>query len=152
MSTLRNATLRDLRTAAMWVTNQSETDLWTGGKVMYPIDFRQMMEAILWDDAVNLALGDTPLLAFGQILDKPDGRLHLARLIVDPERRGEGLGKDLVAGLLYEARARQPAVVSLNVHPENAYAIRLYERCGFHPATPSDGGTGPFIYMEAPGS
>lgn len=116
---------------------------------MYPIDFHQMVEAILWSEAGNHALGMDHLLAFGQVITKDSGRRHLSRLIVNPARRGEGLGRQLLAGLLEAAIASGAVVASLNVDPLNETAIRLYERLGFR-ANPESPHAEParFIYME----
>jgi ribosomal protein S18 acetylase RimI-like enzyme len=152
MHRLREATLVDLETAASWVHNQHETDRWAGGKVIYPIDRQQMIDAVQWHEASNQAIGASDLLAFGQILEKEAGRLHLARLIVHPERRREGLGLLLVSGLLHVARTQGAHVISLNVDPANMVAVRLYERLGFRaiPGSPN-ALAARFLYMEAAG-
>lgn len=149
MLPFKAASLDDLRVVSSWVTNQHETDFWAGGRVGYPIDWDQMMEVILWSEATNLVLGAGQPLAFGQILPKEGGRRHLARLIVHPDRRGEGLGGQLVAGLLETALGLGASVVSLNVDPLNGTAIRLYERIGFRANAASPNTTNPrFVYME----
>ena len=51
-------------------------------------------------------------------------------IAVVPSRRGRGLGKELLAGLLAQAREDGFAAVSLSVEPDNP-ALHLYERSGF---------------------
>ncbi len=48
---------------------------------------------------------------------------------IHPDRRGEGLGRDLLRGILWEiGREKKPA---LEVDEENTVAINLYESAGF---------------------
>ncbi len=137
---------------AGWVTSDEETDIWSGGPVSFPILLEECRLAIGWDHAANRTLIDRDHVAgFGQIIDKPDARKHLARIIVDPETRGRGLGRRLVQGLMHEARRCGARCMSLNVHPGNETAIRLYASLGFVPAeNPEPGRTGRFLYMECP--
>jgi ribosomal protein S18 acetylase RimI-like enzyme len=51
-------------------------------------------------------------------------------IAVVPSRRGKGLGDELLAGLLAQARRDGFKQVSLSVEPDNP-ALRLYERHGF---------------------
>lgn len=68
------------------------------------------------------------------------GRLYLERraeafLVVDigvlPDRRGQGLGRALMAWIAEEARAAGVPKVELHVLPNNTPARRLYEGLGF---------------------
>jgi ribosomal protein S18 acetylase RimI-like enzyme len=56
---------------------------------------------------------------------------RLGRVIIDPERRGEGLGSTLVNLALDKARELGIIRVDLNVIVGNVPAIRTYERLGF---------------------
>ncbi|HWQ01724.1 MAG TPA: GNAT family N-acetyltransferase [Gaiellaceae bacterium] len=51
-------------------------------------------------------------------------------IAIVPSRRGKGLGEQLLAALLDEARAQGRSEISLSVEPDNP-AIRLYEQHGF---------------------
>jgi len=51
-------------------------------------------------------------------------------IAIVPSRRGKGLGEQLLAALLDEARAQDRSEISLSVEPDNP-AIRLYEQHGF---------------------
>lgn len=61
---------------------------------------------------------------------------HKATLIavyVEPEYRGKGIGKRLIATCLEKAFARRPVErVTLTVTGDNATALGLYERMGFY--------------------
>jgi ribosomal protein S18 acetylase RimI-like enzyme len=58
-----------------------------------------------------------------------DGTPELTIAIV-PSRRGKGLGRELLAELLVQARAGGYPAVSLSVEPDNP-ALHLYEEHGF---------------------
>ena len=91
------------------------------------------VEAFLFADA------DEPV-AYGELwLDDEEGEVELARLLVAPERRGQGIGRVLVRELVELARRNHPELpdVILRVRPENAQAIRAYAAAGFV-AVPAD--------------
>lgn len=57
------------------------------------------------------------------------GRLY--SIAIMPEARGKGVGEKLVAACERAARARGCRTLQLEVHTNNAGAIRLYERLGY---------------------
>ncbi|HMO94568.1 MAG TPA: GNAT family N-acetyltransferase [Tepidiformaceae bacterium] len=65
----------------------------------------------------------------------------LVRLLVDRDHQGRGIGTAILDAVIEEARRHepQPAMVKLTVVPENARAIRLYERFGFAGEEMEDG-------------
>ncbi len=75
-----------------------------------------------------------PPTAYGELwLDHEDRDLELARLLVAPERRGQGVGRVFVRALVEQARRTHPELplVFLRVRPDNARAIRAYAAAGF---------------------
>ncbi|WP_169787618.1 GNAT family N-acetyltransferase [Luteipulveratus mongoliensis] len=78
----------------------------------------------------TLRLGDEPV-AYGELwVDDDESEVELARLIVDPERRGRGLGRALTQSLADLAVTFHPAVF-LRVRPDNEVAIGCYQSVGF---------------------
>jgi len=99
--------------------------------VLYPIDIAQLPNAIEFADCDSQALWhEGELLAFGQLVPKPGGRLHLARLIVAPDKRGRGWGRQLAELLIARALDASPSCLSLNVAADNETALRLYRVLG----------------------
>ena len=79
---------------------------------------------------------DERLVAYGELwIDDDEAGVELARLIVDPAERGQGLGQRLVSGLADLARCTYP-LVFLRVVPRNIAARRCYAAAGFEPAEP----------------
>lgn len=73
---------------------------------------------------------DGGMVAFGQIYDR-QGRGHLARLIVHPDYRLQGVGRRLVAMLVVAAeRQFDCGECSLFVYRDNAPAYRCYLAMG----------------------
>jgi ribosomal protein S18 acetylase RimI-like enzyme len=57
---------------------------------------------------------------------------RLYSIIVDPSARGQGVANQLVEAVETGARQRGCARVALEVRPDNAAAIRLYEKRGYY--------------------
>jgi [ribosomal protein S18]-alanine N-acetyltransferase len=130
--TVRDATLRDLQVVASWVDTADECRLWAGPAVSFPLEPGALALEIGFADAQNLALADEAGTAgFGQLVWRPGGRAHLARVVVRPGSRGRGYGRVLVRALLERATARGARLATLNVYAENAAARWLYESAGF---------------------
>ncbi len=151
---LRIATLDDLAAVTSWVRSQHDCDLWTGGRVRFPVDLAALPTCIRFNEQQPYVWNiDGRVAAFGQIIIKPTGRVHLATIIVDPSIRGRGQGKQFVGALLTMARL-QGRQISLNVDTLNSAAISVYQTLGFADATrPPDQDERPGVrYMEYGGS
>jgi ribosomal protein S18 acetylase RimI-like enzyme len=85
-------------------------------------------EFLPWASAVVEEAGN--LVAAALVVRGPHGPL-IADVMVDPGRRGRGLGRAVLSAAVRALRARKESVIALNVTEGNARAIRLYERLGF---------------------
>ncbi len=54
-------------------------------------------------------------------------------IAVDRDRRGQGIGRALMEGLVVSAEEAGEPALCLSVSDKNASAVRLYERVGFVP-------------------
>jgi [ribosomal protein S18]-alanine N-acetyltransferase len=83
--------------------------------------------------AVNLGIWDGKLpIGFVGAFHHATHKLgHVYTINVDPHRRGEGLGKRLMAACEDRMRALGMRRMVLEVNVENVEGIRLYERCGY---------------------
>lgn len=86
------------------------------------------------DDVVVLLADDDAGFAFLALRPTPywDGPLaQLEELYVAPERRGQGIGGELLTGALAECRRRGAQEMLINVDEIDHGARRFYERHGF---------------------
>ena len=72
------------------------------------------------------------LVGYGEVwVDRAENETELARIVIDPGRRGRGLGRQLTRLLAAEAARHGLAETWLRVVPENAAAIACYRAAGF---------------------
>jgi ribosomal protein S18 acetylase RimI-like enzyme len=141
-----------------WVTSDAEARRWAS----LPARPRDASVFDRWHAEPGLraylfTLNGT-LVGYGEIWEDADAdEAELARLIVEPERRGQGLGRWLVRELLAEARRLGWSDVWLRVAPDNEPALRCYAAAGFRRATQDEetsfnvGQPIDFIWMAGPG-
>lgn len=115
-----------------WFPTAAATARWGGPGFRYPFTRQSFLEDCRWSSMPPYVLrrGDE-LLGFGQFYERY-GRINLARLAIDPRRRGEGLGGRLVRALLDESRGHfDNDEYSLFVYRDNEPALRCYRAAGF---------------------
>jgi RimJ/RimL family protein N-acetyltransferase len=139
-----------------WPTSATEAKQWGGQLTPWPVDASVLAK---WhsDPYVRpyVLRSDKTPVAYGEIwIDNDEQEVELARLIVAPERRGEGVGQKLVNALLNVAKETGLPVAYVRVDPDNLRAIACYQRCGFEPvshedqATYNEGQPIQFVWMQ----
>lgn len=145
MPTLRPAGAAEAAIAWSWTPVYDDLRRWAGSTVRNPATPLSLWEDINNADATSFGLFDADgrLLGFGQVRFRERRFGHLARIIVDPKRRGQGSGRLLCQLLMREARQLHPSIeaFTLYVYRDNANAIGLYESLGYrdrgsHPKYP----------------
>lgn len=119
-----------------WARTPGEVVMWCGHPAA-PVPAAQINAWASEDWVQPFGLyRDERLVAYGELwTDDDEAGTELARLIVDPAERGQGLGRRLASGLAVLARSRYP-LVFLRVHPDNVAALRCYAAAGFEPVEP----------------
>lgn len=119
-----------------WATTDEEVIMWCG-RLARPVPPEQINAWAREEGVQPFGLYRSGrLVAYGELwVDDGEAEVELARLIVDPSERGQGLGRHLTAGLADLARSRYPRVF-LRVHPDNIAAQRCYAAAGFQPVEP----------------
>jgi ribosomal protein S18 acetylase RimI-like enzyme len=123
-----------------WVPDAATLRLFAGQTLTWPLDPPQL-EALRGDARVLAwtawapEAGGAPEVAVGhaELVRTDPQRIVLARVIVAPEHRGRGFGRQLVEAVLAEASRRGASRVALNVLRDNVAAMRLYRAVGFEP-------------------
>ena len=86
-----------------------------------------------WALAVDDDTGPLGGMAFGSRHRDVADAIGLFAMWVDPDVRGQGLGRRLVEAVVGWARTTERPRVVLSVNETNEPAIRLYGACGFTP-------------------
>ncbi|GGV13121.1 N-acetyltransferase [Streptomyces griseoflavus] len=136
-SPARSLILRQARSADVAELHVLDTQVFE--EVAYPYFLmRQMIDmyrqhCLVLDDGEHL---HGYVLAATSILNRDSWILGLC---VSTDRRGEGLGRDLMTEILIRLRDDGIRVVRLTVEPGNTVAVALYECLGFVPEQPDNG-------------
>ena len=104
-----------------------------------PISYYDVGELIRSADAeVAVAECDGQLVGSGYVKRKasrhylsPAWHAFIGFLYVDPDHRGKGVNRRVLDHLFAWAKANDLPEVHLTVYPENASAVRAYEKAGF---------------------
>lgn len=152
--TFRSATPSDLSMVISWIKNADECLTWAGPAVTFPIQPAVLRSQIEYSPDNSYCLLDKErLVAFGQLIEKGEQRLHLARIIVAPDARGNGYGRNLCQCLIARADYLKSEVLTLNVYQNNISALKLYRTVGFEPVTePDDSLPAEVVHMRYPPS
>lgn len=115
--------------------------MWTGLVYRYPLTHDQLEPRLafaesnpdrrrIWNAVVDGdVVGHIELTDIWQDIDR---KAAVARVLIDPTRRGEGLGKQMVDRVLEHAFDDLDLHrVTLGAWAHNQAAIRTYESCGF---------------------
>ena len=132
---LRITTLDDFKILRYWIPDKVSCRIWAGPLVGFPFTVESLIEDLCYheNNTFSLVNDEDLFLGMGQIFEKNE-RLHLARIIVSPDYRGRGFGKDLCIQLIHKGIEKfGEKEFSLNVYRNNKTAIGLYENLGFHP-------------------
>ena len=117
-----------------WFTNEKELADWSGPNFRFPYDFSSFSEDLKLNTFCSFALlssDKNDVLAFGQYYQRI-GRCHLARLIVNPTFRGQGIAAQLIQKII-KTGSKELNVIecSLFVFNHNKQAIKAYVKQGF---------------------
>ncbi len=122
-----------------WITDPRTHALWCANRFAFPLS-RENFDEILRE--IRVRNGDSPFVALGDD-DRPAGFFCYSLLpganegllkfvVVDPARRGQGLGKAMLRlAVEYAFRISKADAVCLRVFTPNTGAIRCYEHAGF---------------------
>ncbi len=106
-----------------------------------PISYYDIGDLIASDTAeVAVAEIEGRLVGSGYAVKKasrhyvaPDFHAYIGFLYVDPEHRGKGINQRVLEYLFDWSRQNGLPEIHLTVYPENASAVRAYEKTGFKP-------------------
>ncbi|MBV2129678.1 GNAT family N-acetyltransferase [Arsukibacterium indicum] len=129
---IEQATIVDLAEVITWLSNADESRTWAGPRVTYPLQPAQLAAEIMFCQDNSYCLKhDNGLAGFGQLIKINEDCYHLARIITNPQCRGQGVARQLCSQLINLAWQRGADILSLNVYRHNQAAIAIYQSLGF---------------------
>lgn len=146
---LVQASVSEMRQLQSWFNNAGQQHSWGGDNFTYPCTEQQFLSLLNRPatDSYSLIDADSAnLVGFGQICDR-FGCYHLARLIIAPDYRGQGLAKTLLCELFIKARQQPSRPFSLYVHRHNQIAVELYRKMGFAVTAPPEAENARLFFM-----
>lgn len=116
-----------------WLDSESACRQWGGPWFQYPFTAESFSRDCRWQELPTFVLqgeGER-MLAFGQYYNRLN-HCHLGRLVVSPQYRGMGVGRQLIVNLVsHGSDALGLERCSLFVLKDNHAALALYEKMGF---------------------
>ncbi len=123
----------DIDELMTWFPDRHSVDIWGGPGFRFPFTHKTFYADCRWQDFSSFCLrnSENEFTAFGQLGERYH-RSHLARLIVNPRMRGQGVGRKLLEMMIAVARREQDyAEIALFVYKDNEPAYRCYLALGF---------------------
>ena len=127
------ASERDIDELMTWFADAYSVDIWGGPAFRFPFTRETFYEDCRWQDFSSFCLRNPggEFAAFGQLGLRYE-RSHLARLVTNPDMRGQGVGRKLLESLIAVAHKKQDqAEIALFVYKDNEPAYRCYLALGF---------------------
>ena len=131
--TLGPSAERDIDALMKWFPDQESVRIWGGPIFRFPFNRHSFAEDVHWGRMTSYSLrdADDALAAFGQVYPRYE-RIHFARLISNPEKRRQGIGKRLLMMLMQVTPADYAFTeYSLFVFRDNTPALNCYRSLGF---------------------
>jgi ribosomal protein S18 acetylase RimI-like enzyme len=133
---LRTPTTNDYLVLASWLPDAAACQRWAGPRLPFPFAAEDLPTLLAWPEGgeSSYALIDSSgrLCGFGQHWVFQAGSVHLGRIIVAPNTRGCGYGRELCQHLITAAlNATSATAVTLRVYRDNQVAVKLYSSLGF---------------------
>lgn len=127
------ATIDDIAIVRSWFKNERDLMLWGGVSMQHCNCEQSFVSTLSKDNFISYSLSTNKrLLGFAQIQQHPQKRVHLGRLAIKPNLRGQGLSHVLLAHLFTAAKKQFKAnQASLFVYLSNTYAHNAYMKNGF---------------------
>ncbi len=115
-----------------WFDNRQQVLRWGGPSLSYPLNNEALHEELHRNGFVSYGLYIRhKFIGFGQLKYEPN-HIHLARLVINPVFRNQGLSTELIRKLIQEAkRSSHIKSASLLVYQDNIPALKAYSKVGF---------------------
>ncbi len=139
MLTLKPLSDSHIHVLAGWFRCEREVVQWGGASLSFPLEADQLRSMLKQPEGAQpawlswAAACDDRMVGHAQLgLDWRNGNATLCRVVIAPERRGQGFARSMLLQVIAQAFAL-PGIerVELHVFDWNRPAVRTYERLGF---------------------
>lgn len=140
MFSLRRRTQADADEVVTWIPDAEALFHFAGPRMTWPVSSRQLTATDRADGILAWVLVDDDELVghFHLVMPQVGQEVpRLGRVIVRPDRRGEGLSHQLLKAAILQAGELGCNQLELLVENDNAAAISAYEAAGFVATDPS---------------
>lgn len=140
MIRLRPLKRRDCESIVLWLQEERQFSMWSMGTFHYPLTIAQLEDYMVQvereEDAWSMAALDKEGRLVGHFAVRKanyqENCAYLGFIVVDPEQRGKGFGKEMVTmAVRYAFEVMKVNKVTLNVIEENRAALACYLSIGF---------------------
>ena len=101
---------------------------WMGLKISYPLDLNKIQKL----ENIFSIFHEEEFLGIIQIIKNEGKNVHLGRFILNPQRVGQGLGKNALGVFVQQIfEDKNIDSITLTVFNSNTIAKKLYEKLGF---------------------
>lgn len=133
---LRATIASDYEAIASWVKDAAAGLRWAGPRLPFPFVASDLLTLLAMpganESSYSLIDDCAKPCGFGQYWVLQHGAIHLGRIVIDPNFRGQGLGRALCQQLISAAlQSTSATAVTLRVYRDNLVAVRLYSTLGF---------------------
>ena len=137
---LRRAEVCDLHLILDAIRTPEDLLMWAGPRDEWPLSYGRLAADLMQMTATGTCLPwvvvdacDDTSVGYVELTVSAETAIgHVSRVLVHPDARGRGLGRELMDAVIATAfDDHELATVTLNVHERNATARSLYEHLGF---------------------
>lgn len=122
-----------------WLQDEKIHFLWCAGMLQYPLQldsFRELLRknAAQWEDCPYIVTDDAgkPMGFFCMNINYPENYGFLKFIVLDNERRGHGVGRDMICLICrFAFEMTGVSSVKVNVFDVNKAAVGCYRKAGF---------------------
>ncbi len=138
--TLRPARLDDAAALLRWRNDPDAVRFSTTGRTVRADEHAGWLAARLSDPNTRLWIAEKDSAAVGQVRVDMSNGIGTVSITVAPERRGHGLGTQMLRAVLAVAADGDVTQLRALVRPENIASRVSFERAGFQRAGEAEGG------------
>lgn len=130
---LRKFVAQDSTEVISWFSTEKESLLWGGWMFGWPLSETEMVNRSQLPEIEFMVLSSgNDKLGFIELQHISETEIRLCRIVINPEYRGLGYGRSLIALSIAEVRKREQfKIATLAVFAENVAAYNCYKSYGF---------------------